>query len=278
MRVGLVIDGTDQFFRPIEAELRARHEVVRFKPSFVRLPLIGKRVNDWRLRRQLLSFTARNDVTFFEWATSLLAIATALPKRGRIAVRLHFHEIFETAANVDWSKVDALVLLTQYQREQLAPILADRVPVHLVRNGVNTDRFAPSERQFGYRIGMACSLLPRKRVYEAVLALSELRAAGYPYTLRIAGTGGDYWEAKAYHRALLDRVRELGLEEAVTFDGRVEDVAGWLADVDVFLSNSSSEGLQVALLEAMSAGCYCLSHCWCGVEEVLPPEQIFVTE
>ena len=28
----------------------------------------------------------------------------------------------------------------------------------------------------------------------------------------------------------------------------------------------------------MACGCYCLSHFWDGVEEVLPPEYIFATE
>ncbi len=56
LRVGLVIDGTDHFIRPIEAELRHRHQVTRFAPRFVRLPLIGQRVNEWRLAQQLGTF------------------------------------------------------------------------------------------------------------------------------------------------------------------------------------------------------------------------------
>jgi glycosyltransferase involved in cell wall biosynthesis len=47
--------------------------------------------------------------------------------------------------------------------------------------------------------------------------------------------------------------------------------------VDIFLSNSYWEGQQSALLEAMASGCYCLSHCWGGAGEVVPPENVFVT-
>jgi len=64
----------------------------------------------------------------------------------------------------------------------------------------------------------------------------------------------------------------------VHFDGYVTDVESWYKDVDVFLSNSYFEGQQVALLEAMASGCYCLSHCWAGAQEVLPPEYIYVTD
>ncbi len=31
-------------------------------------------------------------------------------------------------------------------------------------------------------------------------------------------------------------------------------------------------------MEAMASGCYCLSHCWDGAEEMLPPENIFTTD
>lgn len=28
----------------------------------------------------------------------------------------------------------------------------------------------------------------------------------------------------------------------------------------------------------MAAGCYCLGHCWDGIEEILPPENIYTTD
>jgi glycosyltransferase involved in cell wall biosynthesis len=34
----------------------------------------------------------------------------------------------------------------------------------------------------------------------------------------------------------------------------------------------------VALLEAMASGCYCLSHFWSGADEMLPPENLYVTD
>jgi glycosyltransferase involved in cell wall biosynthesis len=124
---------------------------------------------------------------------------------------------------------------------------------------------------------MVCSILPIKRVYEVVLAIYELRQEGYPFTLHIAGMPGE-GEHKRYIWALEDLVESLGLAHAVQFCGHVTEVADWLQDIDVFISNSYWEGQQVALIEAMACGCYCVGHCWKGIEEILPPDNICVTD
>jgi glycosyltransferase involved in cell wall biosynthesis len=277
-KIGLVVDGTDHFLRPIESELRAQYRVDRFKPRFVRLPLIGTRVNDLLLRRQLQQFIAYHDVTFFEWAGSLLVQASHLPKRGRIVTRLHSVELATTATHVHWAHVDTVVVLNEAIRHRLSALACVPLPdVAIVPNGVNLGRFHPEKRKFNYRLGMVCNLLPIKRVYEVLLTLYQLRQDGHPFTLRIAGKAGE-GEAQRYVWAMQNLIAKLRLEEYVTFDGYVENVSSWLQTVDVFISNSYWEGQSMALIEAIASGCYCLSHCWDGVEEVLPAEQIFTTD
>jgi glycosyltransferase involved in cell wall biosynthesis len=124
---------------------------------------------------------------------------------------------------------------------------------------------------------MACSTIPRKRVYEAILCLSEIRQRGYPYVLHIAGEP-DEKRTPLYGPALSSLIERLDLTSAVVFHGYVEDMPQWYRKIDVFLSNSYWEGQQVALLEAMASGCLCLGHFWGGVAEVLPGENIFVTD
>jgi glycosyltransferase involved in cell wall biosynthesis len=50
------------------------------------------------------------------------------------------------------------------------------------------------------------------------------------------------------------RARELGVEDRITFHGRVTDVASYLLRSDIFVLPSLSEGLSNALLEAMAYG------------------------
>jgi glycosyltransferase involved in cell wall biosynthesis len=119
-------------------------------------------------------------------------------------------------------------------------------------------------------------LHPVKRVYEVVLQIAQMHSRGYPFQLRIAGRRNPRF--LRYARAIETLVAKLGLTGSVAFDGFVEDMPGWYESIDVFISNSYWEGQPLSLLEAMASGCYCLSHCWDGAEEVLPDENIFATD
>ena len=70
----------------------------------------------------------------------------------------------------------------------------------------------------------------------------------------------------------------LGLQDRVTFYGDVKDPEAWYRRIDIFISNSYSEGLQVSPMEAIASGCYCLSHCWDGAGELLPGENLYLTD
>ena len=277
LKTGLIVDGVDHFIKPIEIELRRRCHVDRFAPRFVRLPLIGRRVNDELLDRQLQGFIRDHDAIFFEWAGSLLVRASHLPKQGRIVTRLHSVELATAVEQVDWSQIDHLIVLNRAILDRLHDLVRQPLPpVTIVANGVDLDRYLLRPRVFQYRLGMVCNLLPIKRIYEIVLSLFQLRQDGQAFTLHIAGAPGE-GDARRYAWALQSLVHRLRLEDIVTFYGYAEDVSSWLQEIDVFISNSYWEGQQVALLEAMASGCFCLSHSWAGVEEILPAENIFAT-
>jgi glycosyltransferase involved in cell wall biosynthesis len=56
-------------------------------------------------------------------------------------------------------------------------------------------------------------------------------------------------------RAMLEaRTRQAGLAGSVVFTGRVENVEDYLRAADIFVLPSSSEGMSIALLEAMAVG------------------------
>jgi len=74
------------------------------------------------------------------------------------------------------------------------------------------------------------------------------------------------------------RAHELGLGEAVTFWGRQSDVRPYLAGADVFTLCSKSEGVPMALLEAMSVGLPAVVSNAGGMPEVLAAEASVVAE
>lgn len=65
------------------------------------------------------------------------------------------------------------------------------------------------------------------------------------------------------------QIERLGLSNSVKLAGQSDDVARHLANADVFILSSRSEGLPIALLEAMSAGLPCVATKVEGVDEVL---------
>ena len=91
-------------------------------------------------------------------------------------------------------------------------------------------------------------LVPGKNIHVLLRAMVRLRAR-YPHIrLRLAGDGPSAAE--------LQRLSvELGLSDCVDFLGFVEDVGSVLRGCDCFALPSQTEGMPIALLEAMSAGC-----------------------
>jgi glycosyltransferase involved in cell wall biosynthesis len=276
-RLGLVV-GEDNwsFFREIAEELEHSYQVEAFQRKHYNTPILSGRLNQWLFQRDLRSIMQRNQICFFEWASELLVQATRLPKTCSIITRLHSFELFDWAPKVNWDAVDRVILVSQAMQE----MFCDRYPQQrnktvVIYNGRSLEKFAPPpEKRFAFNLGMLCYIAPIKRVYETVLMLYSLRQQGADARLFIAGRAED----PRYTAATYRLVQMLNLQEAVIFEGQVGAPEHWLQKIDVYISNSFWEGQQVALLEAMASGCYCLAHRWAGADEMLPEENLFITE
>ncbi len=78
-------------------------------------------------------------------------------------------------------------------------------------------------------------------------AVAQLRNEGVDVVLELCGDGELMPEMKA-------QVRSLGIEDAVTFPGSVDDIPWRLSHSDLFVMPSLSEGLPISSLEAAAAG------------------------
>lgn len=126
-----------------------------------------------------------------------------------------------------------------------APFLEAPGRVHVVHNGVDTDRFSPrpAAARPGGRVRFVAlgRLDPRKGLDVALEALAKVDDA----ELDVVGDG----ELGTSLRQLAGR---LGVRDRVRFVGYARDVRDAIADADVALSSAREEGLGVALLEAMA--------------------------
>jgi glycosyltransferase involved in cell wall biosynthesis len=251
--------------------------VAVFKRRSWQLPIFHFRVNQVLYHRDLSNFLARNDVVFFEWASELLVAASHLPKVSGIVTRLHRYEMYQWVNRINWEAVDKIILVSHAKKKEFIakfPTQADKIVV----SGPSTslEKFTPQPKTFNGDIGILCHLTPRKRVYDLILTFYELLQQKNNLHLHVAGGMDSAFED--YYYALQSLVVDLGIQEKVTFYGNVKDTWNWYHKVDIFISNSYSEGLQVAPMEAMASGCYCLAHHWRGAEELLPPKYLYYTD
>ena len=128
--------------------------------------------------------------------------------------------------------------------------------VETIRNGVDQTKYHPlaaaPRRELREKLGIGADTLAlvatggcseRKRTFPLVKAFSSaLAEAGADAELHVFGEGPDY-----------ARCASLGLPR-VHFHGFVADVVPWLQACDLFVSASASEGMPLAVLEAISCG------------------------
>jgi glycosyltransferase involved in cell wall biosynthesis len=264
------------FFNEIFEDLSTHYTTTVFKPRIYNVPLLRGRLNGWAYRRGIQSILNSTDVCFFEWASDLLAVASHSQKKSKIVTRLHSFELYEWGPKINWDYVDKIIVLSEAMKRNFVELYQDQIrKIEIIHNGQSLTRFQSAEtKRFTFTIGILGHIAPIKRVYEAILMIYDLVRDGYPALLRIGGNPADDYR---YYVAVQNLVRRLDLQNHVIFDGFIEDTPGWLQTIDIYISNSYWEGQQVALLEAMASGCYCLAHFWSGAEEMLPVENLFVT-
>jgi glycosyltransferase involved in cell wall biosynthesis len=121
----------------------------------------------------------------------------------------------------------------------------DRATV-VIRNGVELDR--PRRR---HTTTAPVEILAVGRLHEPKDFVTLVRAVPSlepgSVRVRIAGDGPD-------RAAIEDEIAQLGLDGAVELLGARDDVAALLAQADVFVLPSRSEGMPMSVLEAMAAG------------------------
>lgn len=153
--------------------------------------------------------------------------------------------------------VDAVTVVHQ----GLADYLVDEIglgstDIRVVVNGVDTDRFVPRARLAGSHtdpatacvVGSVGRLHPDKdpmNLVRSIATIGEADRAGID--VMVIGDG-------ELRGSLEEFVRREALESTIRLLGERQDIPELLNSIDVFVLPSRTEGLPVALLEAMSCG------------------------
>jgi glycosyltransferase involved in cell wall biosynthesis len=133
----------------------------------------------------------------------------------------------------------------------------------MIHNGVSLSEFTPSESsgvEMRDKLGFlpdefivvcAARLSEQKGIDILLRALSEVLRNGVRCKCVIVGEG-------PLKNELLKQTRELGLSGCVLFEGFRHDVRPYLQAGSVFVLTSYSEGLPLAVLEALACGLPCV--------------------
>lgn len=265
------------FFKEIYKDLEANHQTQLFQEKTYDVPILYGRLNRWSYQQQIRTMLKRNDACFFEWASELLVPASMMPKVCPIITRLHSYEVNVWAPQVHWENVDRIIFVSNHIRKLfLAAHGEQAAKTCVINNGVDLERFQPvANKEFQFNLGILGTILPVKRVYEAVFTIATLRARGYRPHLHIGGgkAAGGYHDD--YYISVKRLIEKLQLQEMITMYDHVSDPERWLRQMDIYLSNSYWEGQSVALIEAMATGCFAMAHFWDGSEDVLPADSIY---
>ena len=147
--------------------------------------------------------------------------------------------------------------------------LLQRDQTTVIYNGVDVEasgKMAVRDRQGGsITIGSLGNIRPAK-AYDRLLEAARIVIDRRPEVRFVIGGEG---KGRSLYRKLEQQRRELGLERQVEFLGFVEDIQGFLSQLDLFLLTSSSEGFSIATIEAMAAGLPVVATRCGGPEEII---------
>ncbi len=246
------------FLDPIIADLKKDNEIKLFTSG-----------TD-RQMRDLLEWC---DLAWFEWCDSLLIAATKMPKRCKIICRLHSYEAFtEMPQQVDWSKVDHLILVNRSVQEVLARSVRIPTPTTIIHNGVDTGKFSiPENKTYGKRICSVGYINYKKNPALLLYCFKAIHDYDPSYRFHIAGAHQDP-RIQIYFEHLIPI-----LNIPVVFDGWVEDMPGYLRDKDYVISTSLFESFHYSIAEGMASGVLPLIHDWPGASYLYPHEYLFTT-
>ncbi len=135
--------------------------------------------------------------------------------------------------------------LAQYVRSQNS-----KVPIDVIPNGVDLDKFKLKENHFGSgKIITASRLVEKNGIGDLIDAVSIVRKEFPDIGLQIIGSG-------PLEKKLKLQVKNLNLEGGVEFLGEISNdlLPNYLSRADIFVRPSLSEGLGISFLEAMAVG------------------------
>lgn len=170
-----------------------------------------------------------------------------------------------------WKKYisEAKVVTTpsQFLQDEIKKITQDGKFV-VIPNGIDKDKFKPLKKE--NKVLVVARLFVNKGIQDILDALKGIDLGDWK--VDIVGDG-------PYKEFLINKTKENGLEEKVTFHGWIDNKSDKMKELygkaKVFISASYFESFGLTALEAMQAECYCLLSDIPGYKQLDLPEECY---
>ena len=161
------------------------------------------------------------------------------------------YKILAPAFRAIWKKASALVACSEGLKER-AQLFMPSVPIDVIPNGVELDRFFPaetSEKSKVLRLLTVGRLSVTKRIEMLIDAVEILHRTACKLHLTVVGGG-------QMEKQFRNIVTERELRDVIKITGRMDSkkMSEVYRQNDIFISASMQEGMSNAMLEAMSSG------------------------
>ncbi|MCL5411777.1 MAG: glycosyltransferase family 4 protein [Patescibacteria group bacterium] len=151
-----------------------------------------------------------------------------------------------------FSKANAVIIFSEPQKKYLVRYGVPKEKVHIVFNGVDTDKYKPGRQAYKESLGAKLIILYCGRLEtgkNARILVEAFKELNLPEKVKLVVVGGGLEESS---------LRKLGEKDKnIIFTGYISDESRKIEIIqgsDIFVLPSEAEGMSLSLLEAMSCG------------------------
>jgi glycosyltransferase involved in cell wall biosynthesis len=149
-------------------------------------------------------------------------------------------------------KFDMTVAVSEAVANQLRAGGVAEDKVRIISNGIDVEAFSNAQPTIGRdaskcTVGLVGRLAPEKGIQFFLEAAARVLRSNPRVEFIVVGDGPE-------RENLQQTAERLGVQSSVRFTGKLEDMPGVYASLDMLVSSSLKEGLPMTILEAMAAG------------------------
>jgi len=189
---------------------------------------------------------------FYSWRVPYIVSLRGVDVPGYNEAFAKYYLLHKPLTRIAWKNARAIVANSQWLKDLALKTLCE-ANISIIPNGVDAELFKPlpvKMRHSVFAVTAGGTIMGKKKGLQYLVAGFAAFNSKYPLSqLVLFGSGVE-------EKSLRGQVRELGIEDVVQFNGRVDrdTLARMLPKCHVFCLPSLAEGMSNAMLEAMASG------------------------